>query len=254
MSEALVKKESEEMLALYGEDIGKGQEDTKASDFLIPRLYLLQEKNKKLKELDDAEVGDYFNSIMETTQKEVIATLACEATREFVEWHPRESRKGVAGRHPEGSPVFEMYKDSFGKIKLENGNELVDTLYVPLGLEDGTFAFLVLSSTGISPFKRFFMRLFLDRKTKGNPPTYAVKIKLSCKEMSKSGNDYVVPVFEYAVGNDFKSSLVPPSDVIYQAGKTMHQLVKSGVAAQRMAEDPEDNDTSGDAEEKSPLA
>lgn len=237
MGEELVKKEQTAMATYdYGDDAGQ-EENITSDDLVVPQVFILQEKNKHLKELGkDAEVGWFYNSVSETACEELVGVMADKAQREFVEWHPRESKKGVAARHQAGSPVFEKHKDTFGRITLENGNELVDTYKVPIALDDGSFCFLNLSSTCIAPYKNFFTRLSFWRNSNGKPPYFAVKIRVKTKDKSNPKGDSKIPTFEAFVENHFEKSKLAPTDGLYQTGKQLSNLMKQGIA--RASEEP----------------
>lgn len=252
----MAKKQTEEMIVKpdatmaqydYGDDTGKGQSGITPDDLIVPQVFILQEKNKHLKELDEAEVGWFYNSVSETASEDLVGVIVDKAIREFVEWYPRDSKKGVAGRHAVGTPIFEKYKNSFGRVTLDSGNELIDTYKVPMALEDGSFCFLNISSTCITPYKKFFTRLTLWQNTNGRPPSFAVKVKVTTKTKSNPKGDSMIPVFEGVVSNNFKLSLISPTDQLYQTGKQLFQMMEKGLV--RASEETADVTE----EEKSPL-
>jgi hypothetical protein len=236
-------EEQETALAMYGEDGGAGFEDASPEDQSIPFEYLLQSNSPELRNNKNARAGMFWNSVdnkVTDPDDGGLVGVFCGRTRSFVEWRP--DKGGIAGRHaPDSDYVKKAFagKEKFGKLKLENGNELVETVYMTFMTENGPFCFIV-KGTGHSPYKKFYSRLqkFCGSKI----PMYAVKVRLKSAFESNPKGDFYVPTFEGAVSNDLKASLIAPDSELYKAAKAMTAMIQAGTA--KLAE--EQKETSDD--------
>lgn len=247
MSNEMVKvEEKETALATYGEDAGAGFEDSKPEDQAIPFQYLLQSNSPQVKENKEARAGYYWNSVDGTVTDPDDGGLVgvfCGRNRGFVEWRPNGG--GIAGRHADDSDFVNKAfagKEKFGKLVLPNGNELVETVYMNFAQEDGSYFCLIVKSTGLSHYKKFYSRL---KKFCGTSiPMFAVKVRLKSKIQKNTKGDFYVPVFEFAEGNDGKASLISADSELYKLAKQMNAAIKAGTA--KHAEEKTVEGSSGD--------
>lgn len=258
----------------YGEDAGKGYENTDQSDFAIPFLSVLQTNSPECdkqspKYIDGAEAGMLFNTVSKdlTDGKEGLVLVPCDTSHVFVEWVPRTEGggggAGFRGIHETGSDIVKACKaaaqesGAFGKLPTEDKTELVETFYVFALLlpdveaaEPSEFVMVPFTSTKIKVYKRILSRL---RTFKGNPPLFAHRIRLtSVPDKNAKGSFYnfdVVP----AIDDDVGASLIPPTldggpHPLLMSAKQFQTQVRSG-AARGAYESVEGSDDEGSGDE-----
>jgi len=247
----VVKKETGVSTAVhdYGADAGGGFEGTKAKDLTIPFLMLLQANSPQVEnhQPEGSKTGMLLNSVTGVLydanydRKNVKAGVPfqpCFRQDAYVEWTPRDNGGGIVDRHmPDAKVVVDAIaaaEKKFGKLKLKNGNELVQTHYIYGNTldEEGKMpnGFAVISCTGtkIKPFKNWFTAMYM---LKGRPPLFAHRILLqSFPDSNKKGKfaNFVFAPF----GKDMLSSLIDPrteSDLL-DAGRRLRDMVASGEA------------------------
>lgn len=242
---AVVKQEQGGALATYdyGEYSGMGMDKVGKDELLIPFLAILQPMSPIVTEGDNdaAKAGRYYNTItgdIYEGEKEGVPFQLVDFERMFVEWVPRDSGGGIAGRyHPDDQFVkreIERNKGSVVGIKLDNGNDLVETYYAYGNIlsEDLTqvesFAVLPLKSTNIKPFRTLLTAL---RMIKGKPPLFAFTVRLRCtKEKNDSGVWYQLAA--KPTGADWRSSMIDPREnrQLLEAATDLIEMVRSGAA------------------------
>lgn len=227
----------------YGEYAGMGMDKVGKDELLIPFLAILQPMSPIVTEgdNDNAKPGRYYNTItgdLYEGEKDGVPFQLVDFERMFVEWIPRDAGGGIAGRYTPDDPFvkaeIEKNKGSVVGIKLENGNDLVETYYVYGNIlsEDLTqvesFAVLPLKSTNIKPFRTLLTAL---RMIKGKPPLFAFTIRLRCtKEKNDSGVWY--QFMAKPTGPDWRGSMIDPSASrhLLEAATGLIDMVRSGAA------------------------
>ena len=273
---ALAKKAPAGALATYdyGDDAGKGFENTSQSDFAIPFLSVLQTNSPECEKagdryIDGAEAGMLFN----TVSKELIdgeaglVLVPCDTSHSFVEWVPRDSGggggAGFRGIHEVDSQIVKECKaaaaesGAFGKLPTPDKTELVETFYVFALLLDGVdavepreFVMIPFTSTKIKKYKGIMYRL---RMFKGNPPLFAHRVLLkSVPDKNAKGSFYNFDLAP-AVDNDVAASLIPPTldgapHPLLVAAKLFQKQIRSG-AARGAYESVEGADDEGSGDE-----
>jgi len=255
-STAIVKEEEKNLAVYdYGDDAGSGYEHQTKADTSIPFIVLLQAMSPKVVE-GDAKAGHWLNTATEEVYEEFYFVPA--TTRHFfAEWTPRDQGGGFHGHYEVSDPVVaEAIKNAttFGKNKLDNGNELVETFYVHgiLCDKDGdpvSMAVVGFKSTAIRSYKTWNTRMkqFMAGKP-GRPPLYA---HLSLFKSESKKNDkgvFYVPKVAPANGG-IKDSLLAPDDPRFLLAKSCKELVDSGDA--RI--DPNQQSQDGEAETGAPF-
>ena len=139
---------------------GMGREETRAEDYSIPFLRILQKGSPEVDEsegkyIKDAKPGDFLNTVSGHfySGKVGLKMIPCLFHREYVEWVPRDKGGGFVANYQSDDPIVATAKAGGGKNKfdlmLPNGNQLVDTYYeyVMCGTPDGDVFQAVLSFT-----------------------------------------------------------------------------------------------------------
>lgn len=227
----------------YGEYAGMGMEKIGKDELIIPFLSILQPMSPVVVDGDvpGAKAGVYYNTVTGDTYEgegEGVVFQLVDFERMFVEWVPRENGGGIAGRYTPDDPfvISEISKNnnSVVGIRLENGNELIETYYAygnilsADGSEVESFAVLPLKSTQIKPFRTLITAL---RMIKGRPPLFAFKITLKVtKEKNDKGTWYQLKAFP--LGADWRSSMVNPVEErpLLEAATALMDMIRSGAA------------------------
>lgn len=227
----------------YGEYSGMGMDKVGRDELLIPFLAILQPMTPIVVEGDNenAKAGRYYNTItgdLYDGEKDGVVFQLVDFERMFVEWVPRDSGGGIAGRYQPDDPLvkkeIERNNNSVVGIKLENGNDLVETYYAygniltADGKEVDSFAVLPLKSTNIKPFRTLLTAL---RMIKGKPPLFAFKVLLKCtKEKNDSGTWYQFLARPF--GDDWRGSMIDPKTEapLLEAATGLIEMVRSGAA------------------------
>ena len=112
---------------------GVGLENTQPEDLLIPQLKIVQSgsqetKPRNSKYMEGAKEGDLIDSQMGINYGDQVEFLPVLFRKEWVEWFPRESNKGIARTH-ESSDILAQCKQSAENNAwyLPSGNQVVET-------------------------------------------------------------------------------------------------------------------------------
>lgn len=211
----------------YGAQAGAGWEDTDQEDFSIPWIKQLQSLSPEVEEGGDAQVegakaGLFFN----TVSKELMPSFNFIVVRRehvYVEWVPDNG--GYAGTHQKDSPVVADAKANAvdqNKLKAENGNDLIDTFQLYLGIlneagdEVTDFAIMAFTSTKQKPYRDMMTRLRTIKGSK-NIPLFAHRSTMTAvKAQNKKGERYfnveTSPLLETTA-----ASLLNPADAAHVA-------------------------------------
>lgn len=158
--EALVVAESQEVPAFLQKATEAaevtGFENIDQSAMALSILKILQSNSPALQENEDLRAGMLYDSATGAAYKTLTVTMV-GFSQCYVEYVPRESGGGFAGRHAINSGIAMQATKDGNKLYLPNGNELVETyehmlIVWPEG-GDPFLALLPLSSTQIKHSK-----------------------------------------------------------------------------------------------------
>tara|TARA_R110002167_G_C12707228_1_gene655157 strand:- start:46276 stop:47112 length:837 start_codon:yes stop_codon:yes gene_type:complete len=225
----------------YGQAAGAGWEDTDTDDFSIPWIKQLQSLSPEVEEGGDAQVegakaGLFFN----TVTKELMPSFNFIVVRRehvYVEWVPDNG--GYAGTHQKDSPVVADAKANAvdqNKMKTENGNDLIDTFQLYLGIlneagdEVTDFAIMAFTSTKQKPYRDMMTRLRTIKGSK-NIPLFAHRSTMTAvKAQNKKGERYfnveTAPLLDTTA-----ASLLNPADATHVALLESAQGFAEGVSS-----------------------
>ena len=141
--------------------IGTGMENVGASDLLIPRLTIIQSNSpqvvKSKPEYDkNAKAGMIWDVGLEEGWDDPVLFLPVHYVKEWLEWAPRNSGKGLANIHKTDSILLETTRDEKNKPVLSNGNYIAETAqFYGLNLTaGGRRSFLPMASTQLKKARR----------------------------------------------------------------------------------------------------
>lgn len=229
----------------YGKDAGTGFEGMTGADLSVPFIAILHQMSPQVDE-GLGKAGQLFNTVTKETWDGEKGLVFMPVYREthFVEWVPKDQGGGLVGRHEANSDIVKDHtlddegRKIFGKIKLENGHELVETHYVyglilnDAGTEPDGFAVISFSSTKIKQYKDWTTAMFT---IKGKPPMYANRARFrTLKQKNEKGTWHIFQIEPLLKNQDgrpsWASSLVDPNSALFQEGRSFREMVVKGIA------------------------
>jgi hypothetical protein len=176
-----------EVLNWFHSDADRGLDEMGIDDVAIPFISVLQSGSPQCKRSDakyikGAEEGMIYNSLTQTVVDgdKGIIVVPCAYQRVILEWKPRASGGGMAGRHKPSDPIVETADE---KNTLPSGNNLEDTAeyYVLVSRGDGEWdrAVLAMSRTGLKCARRWN------------------SLMLGIKMVSPAGGKFTPPMFSH---------------------------------------------------------
>lgn len=237
----------------YGADEGGGFEHQTKADIKVPFVVLLQALSPVV--VDDTDgtfkAGKWYNTVTQQVWDKETGFLFVPATTRhyFAEWTPRDGGgAGFQGHHEIDSALVrdtiarsKLAGLPFGQNKLENGNRLVETFYVHgvTCTEDGDvdgMGILGFKSTHIRAYKTWNSKMSMFRLpttsgTRSVPPLYAHLTRILSKHEKNEKGQFEIPVIHPAHEKGILQSLLDPSDVRFQAAKSLRELVDAGEAS-----------------------
>lgn len=125
---------NKEMFFNEMEGFGTGLENVTANDLLIPRLTILQglspqvtqgkaefDPNAKVGQIYDVGLSEGFDIL------DGITAIPVHYVKQWLEWAPRNTGKGLQGVHDTPTIVEKTTKDEKGRLVLPNGNYIAET-------------------------------------------------------------------------------------------------------------------------------
>ncbi len=243
----------------YGEDAGSGYENQTAKDIAIPFLNVLQSNSPICSEEDSgARPGMLMNSVTNElfSGKEGIGFVPVTTRHSFVEWVPRDQGGGYVGEYaidaPEVARARQQAGGKLGKLRLENGNDLIETFTIigikldDEGAPEGPMI-VAASSTKIKPYRGLMTRLrtYLHPTPNGRkvqPPLFAHKVSIKTEKQSNNKGEFFNFVFAPLNGT-VADSLTPPDSSIMEAARDLKTAFDTG--AVRAATETQTQTTAG---------
>lgn len=196
---------SADVMDLYGQDAGKGFEDTDANDYRIPYVAIAQALTPAIDKDDPAHIpglekGMIFDNVDGSVYDE-ITIIPCKFDHAYIEWIPKAKGGGFVGRHElDTNIIAQTTRDDNNRDMLPNGNEIIDTryLYVLIVTESGMKpAVISFARTGTKPIKTL-MSMANNLRLQGpngpfQPPLYSHAYTLgTAQDQNKDGLKYYV--------------------------------------------------------------
>jgi hypothetical protein len=203
---AVIEPNAGPMVYEYGDfETHSGESDSK--DVLFPYVILLQSISPQLKEEDfNGRAGDYLLQGQDVVYKNKTGGFVFHMAyhkKEYVEWRPRLAGGGMVNRYTMDSAMVAKYGKSMGKVVLDNGNELIETVYLYGVIDDPDNGYpavvLPFKKTALKKWRQHLSRVqqmfygMVDTKpgpgsNKQPIPGYAIKWRISSVQETK-GND-----------------------------------------------------------------
>ncbi len=236
----------EDMASRFADNAGAGLEDFNGGDFAIPFLIVLQKNSPQVDEasgkyIEGAKAGTVYNTVTnklydvaELPNKGatgVLGLVVAAYQKMMVEWVPRDNGGGFVGQHLPDSPTHRSAKpdkDKPNKLVLPNGNNLVETCYyyVVVDDEDGPqWAVIAMSSTQLKQ-SRILNTLIAAQKIKN-----AEGVSVACPMFGQlyaantkpESNDYGT-----WMGWKIASAGLVQEAALFDAARTYREAVRGG--------------------------
>lgn len=196
-------KTSQELAILEGagcfeDDAGVGLENVTSKDLLIPRLTILQSLSPQLirskpEYMPEAHVGDICDVGTQEILPQEICVLPVHFLKQWLEWAPRASGKGLVNIHHTDGILDDCEKDEKGRQYLKNGNQIIETAqFFILNLScEGRRSFIGMASTQLRKSRRWLTLATAEklRRADGSdftPPLFYRSYMLSTVEESNN--------------------------------------------------------------------
>ena len=226
-------------------DYGAGFEDMTRDDYQIPFYGILQKMSPQVDPdksvyIDGAKAGQIINNVTleRFDGREGILYIPVHRTHRFVEWVPRDQAGGgFVGQHMPDSDVVKAAQKAagkqFGKLELENGNDLVETFYV-FGIhvkpDDSVVqSVIAFASTQIGAYKRWMTTasmIQVRNESDGRmvtPPMFAHVYRLRTQLQENKKGSWHGWLIGFR-GEDAAASRLGPEDSLYLQAKAFRNL------------------------------
>lgn len=238
---AVATKEQAGLPAEYAgleEYAGQGLEDLDSSDRSVPFIKVLEKNSPEIETVEGAKPGMFINT---ATGKLYNSIRFVPATREhlFVEWVPIDNGGGLVASYGLQEAISQWAKTQRGKIKLKNGNDLVETFYLygillPEEGEDDEPMPVVISftSTRIKAYKSIvnrsdsiMLRGASGRKFKA--PWFCHVWRLTTEKKVDGNQSWYIYKAEFD-GESAEAVRLPADHAVVQMGAEMVRMKQSG--------------------------
>lgn len=187
----------------FGDMAGMGSENVTAKDLLIPRLTILQKLSpqidkKKPEFIEGAEEGDICDVGLGSLFKGPIIFLPVLFRKDYLEWAPRASGKGLIAIHDNDSILRKCTKDEKGRPFLPNGNYIAETAqFYGFNVSDEMRkCFIPMASSALKRARKWMTLATSEvlRRSDGStfmPPLFYRVYELSTVEDSNAEGDWM---------------------------------------------------------------
>lgn len=251
------------------EDAGGGFEGITANELAIPFFVILQKGSPQCEDGNPAAIpGAKPGMIMNTVTQELfdgkdkgIRVIPAYRQERYIEWTPRDDGGGLVNVHDPASDIvlnaLRKAESRFGKLPLDNGNELAQTfsVYVLVEDEDGNtqHGIIAFGSTQIKHYKRWMTtaRSIVGRNAAGQKfvmPLWSRAYRLKTQfEQNKKGTWYGWLIrFD---GANATAAEVHQDSATYAEAKLFNKMVDTGQVREDTAGLQHTNAEGGEAED-----
>lgn len=231
------------------EDLGAGLEGVTQDELAVPFVAILQKGSPQCEEgnpraLAGAKPGTLINTVTNKLYdgKSGIRFVPVHRDRNYVEWVPRDDGGGFVGIHQVESPeVRDAIKKAgrkFGKLKIGDNNDLVETcyLYGLLLAEDSSFERVIIafSSSQIATYKRLIttaqsIQLAGEGGRPVVPPLFSHVYRLKTEFFAKNNYTWHKWLAGFD-GPDAAACRLERDHPLYEQAKQFRALLQSGAA------------------------
>lgn len=231
-------------------DVGTGFEDFTQNDVAVPFIAILQKGSPQVEEdnpkyITGAKPGMFFNTVTNEifSGKEGIVVIPVHRVRSFIEWIPKDDGGGLVNVFepdaPEVGAVLAKAGRKFGKLKIGDNNDLVETFSVFCLLDkgDGRTERVIVSfaSSQIGGYKKWMtaaQSIQIQDEETGKmkvPPMFSHRYRLTTFFFQKREFTWYKYLAAFADSTAEASRLGKESELFEQA-KEFRAMVMSGRA------------------------
>ena len=163
----------------FEEHAGEGLEHVTARDLIIPRLTILQAmspqlKAKKAEYIEGAKIGDICDVGNGELFEEPLEFLPVHYLKQWLEWAPRDSGKGLVKIHNEPDILDDCIRDERNRTITKDGNLVAETAqFFGLNLSAGMRrSFLPMASTQLKKARKWLTLATGEKVTRTNGTQY----------------------------------------------------------------------------------
>lgn len=215
---------------------GSGFENVSAADILIPRIGIIQGLSPQIikskpEYIEGAKVGDICDLGLGEILGEVIHVLPIHYSKQYLEWFPRNTGKGLAAIHSDRAILDKTKPNSKNKPTLDNGNLIVETaqFYCLLLDHDQRKVFLPMASTQLKNSKRWLTLATSEKLNRADgsqftPDLWYRTYKLSTVAETNAEGDWV----GWKVERDVSLPELPNWQSIFEEVKSFRDAIAKG--------------------------
>lgn len=250
MSKAVAKKGSTALgnisdFEQAASGIGSGLENVTGADLLIPRLTILQglspQVTRGTPEYDEsAKVGMVWDVGLEEGWNDPVPIIPVHYVKQFLEWAPRNSGKGLQGIHDDPAILDKCVRDDKNRMVLPSGNYIAETaqLYCLNVAADFRRSFIPMTSTQLKKARRL-LTLASSEKVKRSdgseftPPLYYRQYILTTVPESNAEGNWM----GWKIERGEPITELPNWNILLEDIRTFREALTSGRARGDMAEE-----------------
>jgi hypothetical protein len=195
MSKSVVKSQAGAVAEIdeidFFDSSDTGYENVGASDLLIPRLTILQGLSPQVTqgkpEFDkDAKVGEIYDVGLQQRFPDGLTFIPVYYSKQWLEWAPRASGKGLQHIHTTGEIMSETQKDDRGRDILKNGNYIAETaqLYGLNVSADMRKSFIPMASTQLKKARRLLTLATSEKIVRSDGSAFTPPLFYRCYELT----------------------------------------------------------------------
>lgn len=213
---------------------GQGLDDLTAQDRSIPFLKILEKNSPECETVEGARPGMWINTATLQLYTTVRFVPVCR-DHLMVEWVPIDAGGGLVASYGMDQPISVWALKQRGKIKLRNGNDLVDTFYlygivVPEPTDDEAepyVAVIAFTSTRIKAYKTIVDRSNAIMLIGGTPeaptrfkaPWFCHIWRLGTEKKVDGAQSWYIPTAAFdSPGKDALGARIPEGDPLLLLG------------------------------------
>lgn len=215
-----------------------GYEHVTSADLLIPRLTILQKMSPQIDDgnaayIEGAKYGDFCDTGTGEIWKS-ISVVPVYMARIFLEWAPRDSKKGLVANHGmDASILSQCTMDERRRYTLPNGNYVAETMqWFVLNLSaNGRKSFIPMTSTQLKHSRGWLTKIQSERIQKADgtfftpAPFYREWIATTKEESNNNGS---WKSWSFTPGR--KITEIDPTKQLLSAAKEFAEQARDGLA------------------------
>jgi hypothetical protein len=211
----------------FEEFAGAGMENVTSSDVVIPRLTIIQGLSPQLLKskpeyIPGASIGDIVDVGMGELFKDGILFLPVMYRKEYLEWAPRDTGKGLVNIHQNGAILDTCSRDEKNRPFLPNGNLISETAqFFGLNLTaDRRRCYIGMASSQLKKARKWMTMATAERLKRSNGTEYQAPLFYRSYNLTTAGESNSQG--DWSVWNINRGASLPELDI----GVSWKELMK----------------------------